>query len=328
MRRLQTSSEAQLACGAALQIDLGAAAAGAPSAKRFRIPAAEVQRLLEQHSCSREELLQGMVQPCSALARPPISQFNVGAVGMTSSGNVYVGVNLEFLRMPLNNSVHAEQFLVANARLHGERELALVAVNAAPCGHCRQFYSELACADTVRFLFPGGDSGGGGAPRSYTLAELLPMRFKPQDLLGEDHPPLLLQPQRLRLALTDAARETLVARRTDAAFAHAAEQALAEARESYAPYSGCPAGVALVAQGGDVHGGAYLESAAFNPSMQALQVAVVGAVIHHMPCYTHVVEVVVVEREAAHVRHGPAIRLLLASIAPEATVTDLYVVAS
>ncbi len=59
---------------------------------------------------------------------------------------MYVGVNLEFARLPLYNSIHAEQFLVVNAIHHGERELRKLAVSAAPCGHCRQFYSELSCA--------------------------------------------------------------------------------------------------------------------------------------------------------------------------------------
>jgi hypothetical protein len=48
--------------------------------------------------------------------------------------------------MPLNQSVHAEQFLIANLISHGEQELIALAVTAAPCGHCRQFYSELHCA--------------------------------------------------------------------------------------------------------------------------------------------------------------------------------------
>ena len=43
----------------------------------------------------------------------------------------------------------AEQFLLANAVHHGERGLRRLAVSAAPCGHCRQFYSELACAVRV-----------------------------------------------------------------------------------------------------------------------------------------------------------------------------------
>ena len=68
------------------------------------------------------------------------------AVGLGSSGRLYVGVNLEFARLPVNNSVHAEQFLVVNALHHQERGLTKLAVSEAPCGHCRQFYSELCCA--------------------------------------------------------------------------------------------------------------------------------------------------------------------------------------
>ncbi len=46
--------------------------------------------------------------------------------------------------------IHAEQCLIANALLHGERGLRKLAVSAAPCGHCRQFYSELCCAVRLR----------------------------------------------------------------------------------------------------------------------------------------------------------------------------------
>ena len=68
------------------------------------------------------------------------------AVALGASGRIFFGVNLEFARLPLYNSVHAEQFLVVNALHHGERELRKLAVSEAPCGHCRQFYSELSCA--------------------------------------------------------------------------------------------------------------------------------------------------------------------------------------
>lgn len=61
-----------------------------------------------------------------------------------------MGVNLEFARLPVNNSVHAEQFLVVNAVHHEERAITKMAVSAAPCGHCRQFYSELCCAVSYR----------------------------------------------------------------------------------------------------------------------------------------------------------------------------------
>lgn len=45
-----------------------------------------------------------------------------------------------------NLQVHGEQFLLSNAAWHGETALLRLAVSAAPCGHCRQLYSELACA--------------------------------------------------------------------------------------------------------------------------------------------------------------------------------------
>ena len=60
-----------------------------------------------------------------------------------------MGVNLEFPGLPLQHSVHAEQFLIANAACHGERGLLRIAVNAAPCGHCRQFIAELITAVRV-----------------------------------------------------------------------------------------------------------------------------------------------------------------------------------
>lgn len=297
-------------------------------------------------------------------------------MGLGASGALYVGVNLEFARLPLYNSVHAEQFLLVNALHHGEREIRRLAVSAAPCGHCRQFYSELACAvggrgggprhrsgglcesgcrlhaasdglllcrglrlrgghaacwaskepatgsmagrrlypdssscsalwpapachaqhgqkrcacasqrgspcvlpasacipsqETVRFSFQGG---------TYSLGQLLPMRFKPQDLLSDPPPPLLLEQQDNRVQLTPAARATLQQRSHDPAFVRAAAEALAAAVGSYAPYSRCPAGVAIVTAGGDVYSGGYVESAAYNPSLPPLQTAIIDAVI-------------------------------------------------
>lgn len=35
---------------------------------------------------------------------------------------------------------------MANLVQHNEPSLVSLAISAAPCGHCRQFYSELACA--------------------------------------------------------------------------------------------------------------------------------------------------------------------------------------
>lgn len=105
------------------------------------------------------------------------------------------------------------------------------------------------------------------------------MRFKPADLLPDPAPPLLLQPQANAVQLTAAAAGAVAARRGDAAFERAAAEALREAAGSYAPYSRCPAGAAIITAGGEVYSGGYIESAAYNPSLPPLQTAIVDAVI-------------------------------------------------
>lgn len=133
-----------------------------------------------------------------------------------------------------------------------------------PCTHRRPLQ------ETVRFSFQGG---------SYSLGQLLPMRFRPQDLLSDPPPPLLLEQQDNRIQLTSAARAELAQRSHDPAFVRAAAEALAEAVGSYSPYSRCPAGVAIVTAEGDVYSGGYVESAAYNPSLPPLQTAIIDAVI-------------------------------------------------
>lgn len=43
-------------------------------------------------------------------ATPPLSKYEVAAVGLTEDGQLLVGVNLEFPPLPLNQAVHAEQY--------------------------------------------------------------------------------------------------------------------------------------------------------------------------------------------------------------------------
>jgi len=58
--------------------------------------------------------------------------------------------------------------------------------------------------------------------------------------------------------------------------------------QAYSPYTRCPAGVALVTAGGEVHWGSYLESAAFNPSLGPLHAALTAAVRAGLPAYDQV----------------------------------------
>jgi cytidine deaminase len=180
-------------------------------------------------------------------ARPPISNFHVGAVARGSSGKLYFGANVEFAGEALSFTVHAEQSAVANAWMSGEEGIDLIAVTAAPCGYCRQFLNELTTADRLTIQLPNG---------SFTLAELLPNAFGPRDLGIEGG---LLQ--RDNHGLTIGTDDEL------------ARKALVAANMSYAPYSKSYAGIALRTSDGTVVTGAYAENAAFNPSMSPLEVA-------------------------------------------------------
>lgn len=69
----------------------------------------------------------------------------VGAVGEGASGALYFGCNMEFHGTSINTSVHGEQALTLNAYTHHhDHPLKRIAVNASPCGHCRQFLHEYA----------------------------------------------------------------------------------------------------------------------------------------------------------------------------------------
>lgn len=46
--------------------------------------------------------------------------------------------------------------------------------------------------------------------------------------------------------------------------------------ESYAPYTRCPAGLALVTNSGRVYGGGVIESCAYNPTLNPLQSAYIA----------------------------------------------------
>ncbi|HEX6087076.1 MAG TPA: cytidine deaminase [Thermoanaerobaculia bacterium] len=188
-----------------------------------------------------------LLPKAAALARPPISNFKVGAVARGVSGKHYFGTNVEFAGEALSFTVHAEQSAIVNAWMSGETGVDLVATSAAPCGYCRQFLNELATAGELIVVMPG---------ESRRLAELLPSSFGPRDLGITGG---LLQQDDHRLAIDE--HDEL------------ARAALAAANMSYAPYSKSYAGVAVRTKNGEIVSGAYAENAAFNPSLSPLQAA-------------------------------------------------------
>lgn len=102
-----------------------------------------------------------------------------------------------------------------------------------------------------------------------------------------------------------AESQELVASRNELPFLEATKAALRQAVQSYAPYSHCPSGLAIVTAGGAIYSGPYLESAAFNPSLGPLQAAVIDAVIDGIAYYTEVggVSLCLCEQMSVHVVH-------------------------
>ncbi len=114
-------------------------------------------------------------------AYAPYSHFPVGAALLTRSGKVFGGCNVENATYPL--ATCAERTAVTKAVSEGEREFEAIAVvtatGATPCGACRQILRE--------FSGPEGDlrvivADLEGQIRTFTIADLLPESFGPEQL--------------------------------------------------------------------------------------------------------------------------------------------------
>ncbi|BAU02993.1 cytidine deaminase 1-like [Vigna umbellata] len=265
---------------------------------RFVISASEAQA----HSSPIAKLLPSLVSPAQSLARPPISNFPVAAVGLGASGRIFVGVNVEFPGLPFHHTIHAEQFLLTNLALHGETRLDSFAVSAAPCGHCRQFLQELRDAPDIQILITSHAN-----PHFTPLSHFLSHRFGPHDLLPKTAP-LLLEPRHNALSLPTPIPQNSNPNLT--------LPALEAANNSHAPYSASPSGVALLDSKGTVHKGSYIESAAYNPSLGPLQAALVAFIVAGGGAYDEIVAAVLVEKEGAIIKQEPTVRLVLHSISP------------
>ena len=114
-------------------------------------------------------------------AYAPYSKFRVGAAVRSESGAVYTGCNVENAAYP--EGICAEAAAITALVMAGERRIVEVAVAGGgeqpctPCGGCRQKIREFA-ADTTPILVCGVD----GLRRRFTLGELLPSSFGPENL--------------------------------------------------------------------------------------------------------------------------------------------------
>ena len=269
------------------------------AANPFFLEAQQVQKCAALLGRNPIDLLEPLVLLTKSFARPPISNYYVSVVGLGKSGNIYLGVNLEFKNNPLNQAVHAEQFLITNAKMHGETELAGIALSAPPCGHCRQFLNKIGEGDQTVIRTPGNPDT--------TLPALLPKSFGPKELgrvSGLLNPGIKIERAPHSCALTDAAIEA--------------------AHSSYAPYTEAISGIAIRTKDGAIYSGSYLENVAYNPSLSPLQTALVAFVADQRH-YHEIEEVVLAEKEGALISQKETTAMVLKGIAPDAAFRTFFI---
>jgi len=114
-------------------------------------------------------------------AHAPYSGFRVGAALQADDGRIFVGSNLE--NASYGGTICAERVALGAAVTAGARRFTRLVVvtgapgGVAPCGICRQSLAEFGLDLIVESM---GEMGG----RSWTLKELLPDAFGPEELAG------------------------------------------------------------------------------------------------------------------------------------------------
>ena len=114
-------------------------------------------------------------------AYAPYSGFQVGVALMSSSGEIYTGVNVENAAYP--EGTCAEAGAIARMVAAGDRKITAVYVVAdgaepvPPCGGCRQKLAEFSASDV-----PVTMATISGIEMTLTVAQLLPGAFTPEHM--------------------------------------------------------------------------------------------------------------------------------------------------
>jgi len=285
--------------------DIATAVAGLVAARRKRpgdnlggvLLRAETARLVEDFGLSGTEELMLLALPAARqIARPPVSGFFVGAVGLErETGNLILGGNMEFPGTHLGFTIHGEGFVFTRAASRGTTIATIAIGEAHPCAHCRQYLSEFAATRDLMLIDPLG--------HRLTMAELYPWPFDPGYLGDAGFVPGRMDES---LSLGENVLPAIIADR------------LAKAgRRSHAPYSKCPAGVVLALDDGETVSGSAIESVAFNPTMGPLQAALIDLIAHgYEPAA--IAEVALVTRLGGNVDYAMSVTELLGKLAPAA----------
>ena len=114
-------------------------------------------------------------------AYAPYSGFQVGVALMSSSGEIYTGVNVENAAYP--EGTCAEAGAIASMIAAGDRKITAVYVVAdgaepvPPCGGCRQKLAEFSAPDV-----PVTMATISGIEKTLTVVQLLPGAFTPHHM--------------------------------------------------------------------------------------------------------------------------------------------------
>ena len=270
------------------------------------LAAEHCQAVMEALNISADDLMLSLLPLAKLYAATRISNFKVGAVAKARISDnsdkfaLFLGANIEFPGQALIQSIHAEQAAVISAWMQGAVQINAMAVTAAPCGYCRQFLYELQNSPNLTLILQKPDKGEAG---KYNLSNLLPEAFGPQELGSETG--LMVSPDQLPdLSLLSSSNEPLVL------------EALAAARNSYAPYSQNYAGCAIMTVDGKMYTGRYAENAAFNPSLSALQTAIISLTMDRPGSENSISRAVLVERPTS-ISQRAVCELLLQTVAPD-----------
>ena len=229
---------------------------------------------------------QSSSSPCvgPAASHTVVSNYPVGACVLSSEGRVYIGANFEFNGM-LIPTIHGEQCAVHNAlvnRISQNEYIRKLAVNAAPCGSCRQYLVEIGNPSDLQVIFCSNDNTFSSQPLDKMIIE----NFGPINLGVKESVfnhtlleiPITLNPHPYSFAqwlptgghTGTQWKKTKNVQNVDINAEHV-QVALDMWKKSYAPYTNVNVGIALKFNDESIVGGASLENAAYNPSVSAIR---------------------------------------------------------
>lgn len=117
----------------------------------------------------------------------PYSHFHVAAALLCKDGTVYTGINIE--NAAYTPTICAERSAFFRAVNEGKREFEAMVIcggkdgvitdYCSPCGVCRQVMREFCDPGTFRIILAKSEE----EYREFTLEELLPLGFGPENLL-------------------------------------------------------------------------------------------------------------------------------------------------